>query len=195
MSRFHDAAVRLAAATADEVAALWQRHVAGSLSERQLIALAARAIAGANRRAVTVADLGIATQVIEQLRRPVPMLGLVATERDLDQTRLADAVGVVLVEEVESAGSPDALASSRENRLIRLARDEPLKVLATAAGVAMVERGVEGWVRETDANPCKLCTGWADGVVRSPAVPMNRHTGCSCVPRTVITLNTHTAGV
>lgn len=186
MSRFQQATARLGTQTEREVRALWARHEAGEIDRATFVTLAAARIARSNRRAVAMADLALATRIAQVMRRPPTTLGLLPDDREVDQPRIAKSVRTVLAEQIVTAGSATELAESRATRLGRLARAETQSTVQDATQRGMAERQLPGWTRETDPDPCPLCTGWADGVVRRPTVRMIRHVGCSCVQQPVI---------
>jgi hypothetical protein len=187
MRQVQTASLRLADTTAVAVLALWARVEAGSLTETRFRAEAAAMIAAANAAGVHLADLGLAAEVTRQLRRPTSPVGLQPTDVQTDQARIAAGLASVIAEHPESATTDELLAESRRARLTRLARSEPLLTVATAVQTGMVHHGASGWVRRTDQDPCKLCSGWADGAVRSAETHMARHLGCSCIQEPVFT--------
>jgi hypothetical protein len=105
----------------------------------------------------------------------------------LDQSRIAANLDSVLAERPDIASTDELLAESRKVRLSALARSEPLLTVAATVQVGMVRHGARGWVRMTDADPCKLCVGWSDGRVRATSVRMARHNGCACMAAPVFT--------
>lgn len=174
---------RIAKATAADVIALWHR----GLEDRRFQTLAATVIARGRARGVTLADITRAMEVSKHRGRATPPLGLVLP--DGDPERLRTSVGKVLTAEIASADTPEALEASRTARLVRLARDSTAEAVTWASAQAMQEHTQRfslrtGWTRQTDLNPCPVCTGLADGVVRSWSVPIKRHTGCGCVQST-----------
>lgn len=172
----------VAAVTAGQVVALHRRHEAGELAAASLAAAAAATVAAANRRAVTIADLLVASMLAKGGRQVVP-LGLTVPESDRD--RLVDAVRSVLAAEIESVSTREELAASRAARLGRLARAEPLAAGQDGVQRAMTGQGVRRWVRQTDPSPCELCRRWDDGVARPVTARMLTHVGCGCVQRPV----------
>jgi hypothetical protein len=128
---------------------------------------------------VALADLALTADVIRALRQRTAPLGI--TPPTSDEERLHRSVTSVLTEDIDYADSKDTLRESQRLRLGRLARDSAAEAAVWAMGVAMIERGIEGWVRITDMDPCPVCSNLADGIVRPPTVTMFRHVGCQCV--------------
>lgn len=182
MTVLRDGVDRLARQTEREVTALFRRFDRGAIDRDQFVALAAAVIARARARGVALADLSLTAQIVRSLREPVPPLGLLAP--DGDSERLQRSVASVLSEEVDFDGPQ--LARSRSDRLARLGRDGAAEAAVWGMRLAMIERGVRGWIRVTDLDPCRVCSNLADGVVRPPSVVMKRHTGCACVQSAVI---------
>lgn len=183
MTAFRDGVARLADEAEQEIAALYARFERGQIDRDKFVALAAALIAKARMQGVGFADLALTAEIIRAFRNVESPLGL--TPPDSDAERLQASVLTVLTADVVFEG--DELRRSQRDRLARLARDSSAEAAVWAMAKAALERGLKGgWVRMTDADPCKLCSGWADGVVRPWSVPMNRHTGCCCVPRPVL---------
>lgn len=172
---------QMSSRTEAQIVELWRQHLDGEFDLDRFVVLAAAVVARSNARAATIADLALAATIARQLGRSVGPVGIVETS---DQDVLRDAVRKVVDTEVEAEG--DDLAESRESRLARLARNEPLMTATKAMGAAMAARGITGWVRRTDVDPCPKCIEWADGVVRPPTVRMARHIGCSCIQQPVL---------
>lgn len=185
MSAFRDAVTRLANQTEREIARLYERLAAGSIDRDTFTVLAAQVIARARAKGVSLADLALAAEAVRQIGEEFGPLGLTPPDSDLE--RLQGSVGSVLDERPDYIDDNDRerLRESQRARLTRLARDSSAESATWAMRLAMLERGVRGWVRETDANPCPVCTNLADGVVRSPRVVMIRHGGCCCCQRAV----------
>lgn len=180
MDQVQAASLRLADAVAADVARAWDAHLSGDLSRRQFEAAIVALVARANQVGVQLADVGVTAEMVRQLRIPASPLGLRPTAVQVDPHRITDDVQRIIAAEPETVAAED-LASSRRDRLADWSRTEPLLTVASSVQVAMVERGANGWVRQTDADPCRLCVGWADGVVRSPGTRMKRHNGCACI--------------
>lgn len=185
MSAFRDAVTRLANQTEREIARLYERLQLGAIDRDTFVVLAAQVLARARAKGVSLADITLAAEAVRQIGDEAGPLGL--TPPDNDTERLEGSVGTVLDERPDYVDDRERLRESQRARLTRLARDSSAEASTWAMRLAMIERGVRGWVRETDANPCPMCTNLADGVVRSPRVVMLRHGGCACVQRSVFT--------
>jgi hypothetical protein len=169
---YRDALIGIADRSEAAVVALWDRLEAGEITGDGFIALAATAIATANRRAVTLADLSLAAAVSVQLRRAVVPVGTTPPD-DLERLRTAAATVVGL---------------GTVGRAARLARSEPLEAAARAYSEGIRRSPhVTGWTRQTSGSACPLCTGWAAAGVLPDTVQMATHKGCSCVPVPVTT--------
>ena len=177
-----DVGLRIASDAERVVLRLHERLRQGDLTRPQFEALAAAAIARANARAITAADLAVVAAIAAALGEARPPAGI---EVDNDQQRLRDAVRSVLDADVASALTVTEAVESTELRLARVARAEPLSMVQTALVLAMGAQQVSGWRRVTGPDPCPLCRQWADDVVRPPTVRMARHHGCSCMAQPV----------
>lgn len=184
MTAYRDRIAGLTGALEQEVLGLWNRR--DRITEEQFVAAAAAAIARANARATTLADIALAAAIAQQLGRAPAPLGLLPEEQHVDQVRLRNAVGAVLAADIATASTAEDLDRSRALRLARIARDEPAGTASAAMTRAMQERRVPGWTRVLSANACPLCQSLADGEVRPPTVQMARHTSCSCVQQPVL---------
>ena len=185
MTAFRDAVGNLAARTEREVVALFGRYQRGSLDRGRFVALAAAVLARARAKGVALADLALTAQIVRALGQTAP-LGL--TPPPDDTQRLQQSVRTLLSEEIATASTPKALADSQAARLGRLARDSSAEAAVFGFMLGARERNLDGgWTRETDLNPCRVCTNLADGVVRPWSVQMKRHTGCACTPRASFT--------
>lgn len=174
---------RLARKTEADLLRLYGRR--NQLTEEQFVRLAATILAAARVQGVMLADLSLSGELRRALGGRYPLLGLTAPESDYQ--RLQDSVKTVLTQEMSTVEGKAEREASISKRLARLGRDSPAEAIAWAMSKAMQRRGVPGWTRQTDSNPCQMCRNLADGVVRSPEVSMLRHTGCMCVQQPVIT--------
>lgn len=170
MQKTQQASNRLADRTRATVTALWARHKAGELTLGQFRALSAAAVAQANTAGVAIADVGLAAEVSRHVRKPTRPLGLRPNAVQVDQDRMAADIDRM----VERLDDPEA-------ELGDWAASEPLLTTASSVQAAMQARGIPGWTRQLSGTSCPLCTGWADGVVRSPGISMVRHKGCDCI--------------
>lgn len=182
MTAFRDAVGNLAARTEREVVALFGRYQRGAISQGRFVDLAATVIARARAKGVSLADLSLTATIIRTLGQRTAPLGLTPPADDTE--RLTQSVATVLGQEIDSATTPDALRESQALRLGRLARDSAVEASVFGLSLGARTRGLDGgWTRETDPDPCPVCTGLADGVARPWTVTMKRHTGCACTPR------------
>lgn len=183
MSKLRDATFRLATQTERQLTTAFDRYARGDISRSSFELVAAQLLAGARARGVALADLSLTADHMRALRRTLSPVGLMPPEDDFD--RLRGSFKSVLDEEVDYAGDIATLRGSQRLRIQRLGRDSAAEIVPWALHLLMNERGAAGWTRETDRDPCTVCRNLADGIVRSPAVVMKRHTGCMCVQRTV----------
>lgn len=181
MRQAQTASLKLAEATAQRVSHLFTLYRTGRLSFEEFRARAAAAIASANEAGVQIADIAVAAEATRQRGEAISALGLRPTRQQTSTDRISEAIDRVI------GADPDVvdIADSRDKRLRELARSEPLLSTATATHVAMSHHGATGWVRVVDADPCKVCRGWADGVVRGVGTAMARHHGCGCIQQPV----------
>lgn len=167
-----DTLARLAQRVADQLAALHARYEAGTLTREEFVALAVPFLDAARARAVALADVALAAE-LSRLRRqivnplgieppPADVEGAVADTLDSDQYRL-DALAAVAV----------------------LARAVTLQTAQEATHEAMVEHGVEVWVRDLNAGACELCVDLASQGEAPITVQMHQHKGCGCAQRPV----------
>lgn len=184
MDQVQAASLRLADALGADVAAAWDSFESGVLSRREFEAVVVSLVARANQAGVQLADIGVTTEMVRQTRLPASPLGLRPTAVQVDVDRMIADIDRIVTGSPETV-APEDLSASRRSRLAEWSRSEPLLTVASSVQVAMAERGASGWVRQTDADPCRLCAGWADGVVRSPGTRMKRHNGCACIQRPV----------
>jgi len=117
--------------------------------------------------------VGLAAEMMRLTRRRFRPLGLRPEPMQVDRARLGGALGQILADD------------NPAERLVRLARAEPLATVADASHKALRERRV-GWTRRVDADPCPLCASWADGKVRAATARMARHVGCACMAEPVL---------
>lgn len=154
---------------AEQVAAIFATWDRGDLEDEEAVELLAAFIAGANSRAVALADLALAATLMQQLGVPVATLGLTPPVGDAD--RLHKAAATIL-------SIPDVTLE----RVQRLARAEPLGAASKAFSQGIEKSPhVTGWVRSVSGSGCELCTWWArDGQVWPADHPMPTHKGCTC---------------
>lgn len=167
------ASLRLADQTETAVLTLWAQVAAGSATVAEFRQEASALIAAANVAGVTIADIGLAAEVTRQLGTPTGPVGLQPSPQQVDQGRIAAGLDTVLA------------TNDPAKTLAGFVRSEPLLTVATAVQTGMARHGASGWVRATDSDPCKLCSGWADGRTRSVDTHMARHVGCACIQQPV----------
>ena len=163
----------VATRTRSTVEALYGRWKTGDLSLGEFQRLAAAAVATGNREASVVADVGVAALLTQMRDQPVGPVGVDLPDWVLDEVRLTESFGTAL-EDKDTA----------EGRVGLIGRSEPVAVGALAMAAVLLFHKSR-WVRVTDADPCPLCSRWADGVARPAEMPMNRHTGCTCLQQPV----------
>jgi hypothetical protein len=165
----------LAARTEAAVLGLYGQLTAGEIDTDTTIPLIAAVVNRANAAAVALADAWLAVQIETQARQPVPVVGVLPED---GSDRLMKGVTTILFDIVEDAVT----------RLARMARAEPLESSCWGTHEAMQEQPlVEGWVRQTDSDPCQLCQWWSrNGRVWPKDHRMPTHKGCNCQPRIVL---------
>lgn len=156
----------LAAGQVEVIFTSWQE---GRLTTQEAVDLLAAFIAGANSRAVALADLALAATLMQQMGVPVPTVGLTPPVGDAE--RLHKAAATIL-------SIPDVTLE----RVQRLARAEPLDAASTAFSRGIKKSPhVKGWVRSVSGSGCELCDWWRrDGQVWPADHPMPTHKGCTC---------------
>ena len=184
MTAFRDGVTRLAERTEREIDALFARYERGQIDRGTFVAIAAQVIARARARGASLADLTLAAEAIRQVRDETGPIGIM---QDDETERLQESVTTVLDERPEYVDDEKQLRESQRLRLGRLARDASVEAAVFGMARAMTERGVPGWTRETDIDPCPVCSRLADGIVRPPSVVMKRHVKCACVQRPAFT--------
>lgn len=167
----------LASDTEQVVIAAYRSYLEGLIDRDDTVALIAQAIAEANGRARSLADMAVAAQVMIELQEPVPVSGV---DYPNDVPRLQKAADTVLTV-AEGSEVPEAIIG-------RLARSEPLEAAASTYSDAMVRSGVtKGWVRQKSASACQLCEWWwRSGRVWPAEHPFQHHKGCTCTPKVVL---------
>ena len=188
-TRYQQLLQQLSQRTRRELGQLADRHTRGSLPRGQFLAVGAAAIARADRRAVTLADVALAAQLMAALGAVVHPLGL---KSDADQRKLAGSLASILDADMATVDEQGMPASIRA-RVERLASNEPLHAasLATTAGMELHAGAprmheLVGWRRSVSAGACPLCSAWASGGPFGPSVHMARHVGCACVQQVVV---------
>ncbi|MFC5337527.1 hypothetical protein [Leucobacter denitrificans] len=172
---YHGTLERLTDDVQAKVLATFEAWQAGELTQDQFVQLAAAQVAQGNARAVTLADLALATELSVTLGTVQPTVGVVAPD---DQDRLRDGLLTLAL----AAGTVDVTA-----RLARFAFAEPAAAAQRGWNDAMRESGVViGWVRRLDPGACELCASWARGGYMFPKdLTMIHHPGCRCTPQPI----------
>ncbi|CAM3542484.1 hypothetical protein [Isoptericola cucumis] len=166
---YRDALQALSSETEAKVLAIYAAFSEGSITYDEAAAAIAAVVVKGNARAVALADLALAANLMTALRKPVATLGLALP--DGEPARLHKAATTLL-----------AIREVTPERVARLGRVEPLEAGQRAFSEGIARSGsVEGWVRNKSASACQLCTWWSrDGRVWPAGHPMPRHKGCSC---------------
>lgn len=170
--------------TASKVTGLWDATRNG-LDHDTFVRRSAHHVNRANARATTTADQAVAADLRRQTGKPIRPAGIRPIN---DQTRLEGSIRKVAAERPKGATTPDDAHLSIRSRLGRLARNEPSTAAQNTTRAAMEhhQRFIHGWVRQLGgSNTCPLCVRWADGVVRSTKIHMNRHHNCRCMQRSI----------
>jgi len=172
---FRDHLTALSAATEAKVLAIYAAFSEGSLSHDEAVAGIAAVVGKGNARAVALADLALAANLMTALRKPVATLGLSVDPGE--SARLQKAATTLLAVE---AVTPE--------RVARLGRAEPLAAGQAAFGrAARSHPEIVGWTRTVSGTACELCRSWAaGGHVYDVDEEMFHHPGCSC-SQTIIT--------
>lgn len=180
---FQAATERLAGDAERRVLAVWAALDTGTITTEQAMAALVSILNVANATATTTADAWLVAQIETAAGAPTPAVGVAPVD---DSARLAAAVSTVLAD--PTADVP--------MRLARLARGETFETAQQATHAAMQQhKPVEGWVRQMDGDPCQLCLWWSrNGRVWPKAHPFQRHTGCNCQPRIVLSSNITSTG-
>lgn len=175
---YRDQLVALSEKSETAVIRVYRKYVAGEISKEATKSLLAAVIAQANSRAVALADLALAAQLMLALGEPVAVAGTVAPLTDTERLIAAAATVLAVAEESESS---EAIVG-------RLGRNEPLSSAAESFSAGMKKnRRVKGWVRDLEPDACQLCEWWwRDGRVWPAAHPMPRHPGCTCSQKPVV---------
>ena len=157
----------------------WRAYGLGRITKPQFTQLASALILQSNGRAAALADLSLSTELTRlsgTVHAPTGVLPKVYKQATLEK-----GIGTLLT--AAEAGEDVT------PRLSRFALNAPLDaaVGAYSDGVSTAQ-GVEGWVRQMDADPCQLCRyWWREGQVWRADHRMPHHKGCECVQRPVMT--------
>lgn len=166
---FDRAFARLNEQSQVRVLELLQELEDGRISRRAFQAAVAGAITTSKAEATAFGDVAMAVAL------GTTPLGIPTNVTD--PSRWFRAAGTLLDAEPDTV---DDLLVSRQLRFARLARAETATQVQDTMQVSMRANNVERWIRQTDQDPCPLCTELADGISRPVSVRMARHTGCAC---------------
>jgi len=135
---------RLADTVRQHVLALYAAHLAGEITDTDVVALIAAAINQGTSLAVALGDVWLVAQIEEQTGVAALATGVAPTD---DAERLVKAVDTVLL-------APDTATM----RLERLARSETFEAAQTGTWEAIQRQPlVQGWVRQSEGQWCQLC--------------------------------------
>lgn len=148
-------------------------------SDAELVAALTAVLLRAEEAGIGLADVALASWLTRELRRAVPVLGLVASPADRAATGRAVATLTPLL-----ADTPDPRA-----RVLRLARGRVTGTSGRYYDAGMAGRPeIRGYRRGLSATACELCQWlYRGGYVYPSGRPMHRHPGCTCVPVPVLT--------
>jgi hypothetical protein len=181
----------LAATSVAQVAAVYAALQAGQITTAVAEQLIAAVINTANAAASTLADAYVSAQIEQAAGIPTPTTGIPPTD-DLD--RLVKAAHTILSEPpqdhhaAQSGEPPPDPLRTAGLRFERLAHAEPLETAQHFTIDVMAQQPlVEGWTRQTDADPCQLCVWWwREGRIWPKEHPFQSHKGCNCQPKVVL---------
>lgn len=167
---YTDTLAMLAASTEESVVALYERFLAGELTEAEFVELATAALAAGEARGAALADVALATTLSVQRGTAVPTVGLAAIPvREMARKAITEAL----------LAPGDATEALRVN-----VRAETLAAAQDAYGEGMRQQGVESWTRVLNSGACPLCHDLAGDVLPASA-EMYHHKGCGCTQRPV----------
>lgn len=167
---YTDTLAALAASTEESVVALYERFLAGELTEAEFVELATAALAVAEARGASLADVALATTLSVQRGTAVATVGLAATvTRSLARQVITEAL----------LDPGDVTEALRVN-----VRAETLAAAQDAYGEGMRQQGVDSWTRVLNSGACALCHDLAGDVLPAKA-EMYHHKGCGCTQRPV----------
>ena len=172
---FRDRLQGLSAATETRVLAIFTAYTSGDLTYDEAAAGISTVVVKGNARAVALADLALAANLMLATRKPVATLGLSVPAGESE--RLHKAAQTLL-----------AVAAVTPERVARLGRAEPLQAGQRAFSRAVGHHPeITGWTRTVSPSACELCRDWAGGGrVFTADMEMFHHTGCSCT-QTIVT--------
>lgn len=175
---YRDELIALGAKSEEILIDIYRRYVEGLIDRETAVTIIADVLAAANSRAVALADVALAAQLMVDVQAPVATAGIVRPISDSD--RLVKAVNTLLVV-AEASDVPESIVA-------RIARAEPYEASQRAFSTAVEKSGItKGWIRNLEKGGCQLCQWWwRDGRVWPKAHPMPTHKGCVCHPIPVV---------
>lgn len=175
---YRDELIDLGAKSEKVLVDVYRRFTGGLIDRETTVTIIADVLAAANSRAVAMADLALASQLMVDVQRPVAVAGVMRPADDAQ--RLAKAAATVLVT-AEASDVPEAIVG-------RLGRAEPFTASQEAFNEAVEKSGItKGWIRGISPNCCQLCRWWwRDGRVWPKDHRMPTHKGCTCTPIPVV---------
>ena len=130
--------------------------------------------------AALLADIAVAADLTRRTGNTVPPLSLDLPEEFVGPiTTGIDTIVSGIDWPAVREDDDEALAVIK--RVQRFATAIPLDAGEAVQTEALCKRDVVLWTRGTDANPCPLCRGLADGTVLPLRAQMIRHPNCCCV--------------
>lgn len=175
---YRDQLIDLGARSETVLVDIYRRYVEGLIDRDTTVTIIADVIATANSRAVAMADLALAAQLMVDVQQPVATAGLMRPADDV--ARLAKAAATVLAT-AEASDVPEAI-------IARLARSEPYEASQRAFTDAVEASPItRGWIRGLEPDACQLCRWWwREGRVWPKDHRIPTHKGCTCTPIPVV---------
>ncbi|UCZ91318.1 hypothetical protein [Gordonia sp. WA4-43] len=165
MNAYADRVTALAQSTSESVQALYDRYLAGELTEELFVELATTALTVNDHRAATLADVGVAAILTAQLGAVALPVGVPAP--DPPKLLLHNLIR-------EALDDPDP-----RTKLDTAARGRTLETARECYASGLRRHEVKFWKRVPNSGACPACRNLA-GTVLPIETPMWHHTGCSC---------------
>ncbi|MBA5846264.1 hypothetical protein [Gordonia amicalis] len=165
MNAYADRVTALAQSTSEAVQALYDRFLAGELTEELFVELAITALTVNDHRAATLADVGVAAVLTAQLRTVALPVGIPAPNPPKSLLRN------LIREALDDPDPRTKLETAARGRTLETARE------CYASGLRRHE--VQFWKRVPNSGACPACQNLA-GTVLPIDTPMWHHTGCAC---------------
>lgn len=162
---YTDQLAALADLTDRQVQALYTRFQAGEITAEQFIVLASAVVAQGESRAVSMADVALATTLSYQLGHVVAPVGL------LPEVAPEQRVTGLVREALDDVDPPAKLTVNVRSIVLETAQRN--------YGTAMKRQGVKKWTRKLNAGACEVCQDLAGDELPAHA-DMWTHKGCSC---------------